>query len=293
MVGRGVRPPCSDSDESEDDVLSVGPMRPLVTAAPLGGARRHDDDMIQANSLCDEWSVDSWTAGDHYGTSCARLDNFDWVMPAGYPVGVLPRPEEDDSLSDIEPDVCDVPDVSPVRMETAAVESLCVPVVVQTRPQGGCDPVLSLPVCRGQDFLTMDDPEVIVSRRESIITESDVTCEICVVSDRLPVVVPKLAAVPLAVSVVAQTRPRVGWGPDVPLPVDEGRESLHDDGLDVILSGRESTVRMSNVSHGHGCGTKNNLCQIGPNALVYQQCVLFVNMVNVQGHAYYKSMIYV
>ena len=33
MVGRGVRLPCSDSDESEDDVLSVGPMRPLVTAA--------------------------------------------------------------------------------------------------------------------------------------------------------------------------------------------------------------------------------------------------------------------
>ena len=99
MVGRGVRPPCSDSDESEDDVLSVGPMRPLVTAAPLGGARGHDDDMIQANSLRDEWSGDSWTAGNRYGTGCAQLDNFDWVMPAGYPVGVLPRPEEDDSLS--------------------------------------------------------------------------------------------------------------------------------------------------------------------------------------------------
>ena len=223
---------------------------PLVTAAPLGGARRHDDDMIQANSLREEWSVNSWTAGDRHGTSCAPLDNFDWVMPAGYPVGVLPRPEEDDSLSDIEPDVCDVPDVSPVRMETAAVESLCFPVVVQTRPQGGCDPVLSLPVCRGQDFLTMDDPEVIVFGRESIITVSDVSCEICVVSDPLPVVVPKLAAVPLAASVVAQTRPQVGWGPDLPLLVDEGRESLHEDGLDVILSRRESTVRMSNVSRG-------------------------------------------
>ena len=64
MVGRGVRPPCSDSDESDDDVLSVGPMRPLVTAAPLGGARGHDDDMIQTDSLRDEWSADSRTAGD-------------------------------------------------------------------------------------------------------------------------------------------------------------------------------------------------------------------------------------
>ena len=64
VVGRGVRSPCSDSDESDDDVLSVGPMRPLLFATPLGGARGLDDDMIQANSLCDEWSVDSWTAGD-------------------------------------------------------------------------------------------------------------------------------------------------------------------------------------------------------------------------------------
>ena len=55
----------------------------------------------------------------------------------------------DDSLSDIEPDVCVVPDVLPVRGETAAVEPLCFPVVVPTRSQGGCDPVLSLPRYRG------------------------------------------------------------------------------------------------------------------------------------------------
>ena len=70
------------------------------------------------------------TAGDRYGTSCAQLDNFDWVMPASYPVGVLPRHEEDDSLADIESDVCDVPDVFPVRRGTAAVESLCFPGVL-------------------------------------------------------------------------------------------------------------------------------------------------------------------
>ena len=50
----------------------------------------------------------------------------------------------------------------------------------------------------------MDDREVIVSGRESKVAESDVGCEICVVSDQLPVVMPRLAAVPLAVSVVAQ-----------------------------------------------------------------------------------------
>ena len=98
--------------------------------------------------------------------------------------------EEDDSLSDIEPDVCDVPDVLPVRWETAAVESLCFPVVNPTRPQGGCDPVLPLPILRGRDFLAVDDPEVIVSGRESKVAESDVGREICVVSDQLPVVMP-------------------------------------------------------------------------------------------------------
>ena len=74
----------------------------LCFLPPTGWGKGHDDDMIQANSLRDEWSVDSWSAEDRYGTSCAQLDNFDWVMPASYPVSVLPRLEEDDSLSDID-----------------------------------------------------------------------------------------------------------------------------------------------------------------------------------------------
>ena len=89
-----------------------------------------------------------------------------------------------------------------------------------------------------------DGPDVTVSGRESIIKNSDVSGEICVVSDQGPVVVPKLDAMPLAVPVVVQTRPQVGCGPDLPLPVDEGKESLDDDGLDVIFS----TVKISDVS---------------------------------------------
>ena len=38
-VRKYVRRPCSDSEESDDDVISVGAVRPLTTAAPLGGAR--------------------------------------------------------------------------------------------------------------------------------------------------------------------------------------------------------------------------------------------------------------
>ena len=57
-----------------------------------------------------------------------------------------------------------------------------------------------------------DGPDYIVSGWESIIKRSDVRREICVVSDQGPVVVPKLAAVPLALPVVEQTRPQVGCG---------------------------------------------------------------------------------
>ena len=49
VVGRDFRLPCSDSDESDDDVLSVGPLWPMVTAAPLGGAERHDGEVRQIN----------------------------------------------------------------------------------------------------------------------------------------------------------------------------------------------------------------------------------------------------
>ena len=52
----GFRLSCSDSDDSDDDVLSVGPERPLTTAAPLGGARMDDDCQLQADSLmCCQW----------------------------------------------------------------------------------------------------------------------------------------------------------------------------------------------------------------------------------------------
>ena len=140
-------------------------------------------------------------------------------------------------ISDVSHDICVEPDAVPAMFDRTAAVPLALPVVVQTRPQVGCDPDLPLPVYKGHESLREDGPDDIVSGREFIIKRSDVHREICVVSDQLPVAVPKLAAVPLAVSVVAQTRPRVGWSPDLPLPVDEGRESLHEDGLDVILSG--------------------------------------------------------
>ena len=79
-VGDGFLLPCSDSDYSDDDVLSVGPVRPLSTAASLGGAGMDDDCRLQADSLNDVLSVGAWAAENRNGTCCARLDDFDWVV---------------------------------------------------------------------------------------------------------------------------------------------------------------------------------------------------------------------
>ena len=157
-------------------------------------------------------------------------------------------PDDPDPV-DIGRDVRSLPDAVPVMFDRTAAVFLALPVVVQTRPQVDCDLDLPLPVDKGQESLMEDSSDDIVSGRESIIRRSDVRREICVVSDQDPVVVPKLAVVPLAVPVVVQTRPQVGCGPDLPLPVDEGQDYLDDDVMDVIFSGRESTVKISDVSH--------------------------------------------
>ena len=127
------------------------------------------------------------------------------------------------------------------------MESLCPTVVAQTRPKGGCDLVLPLRMCRGRDFLTEDGPEVMDSGWQSIIPYPDVCGGICVMPDRLPVVVPRSAAVPMTASVVAQTRARGGYGSNVLLPVDRSIEPFDGEGPDVLIYGRESAVMISDV----------------------------------------------
>ena len=192
--------------------------------------------------------MDSWTADDSCGECCTQLYDFHWMIQADDRVGGLPVPELREALPDIEYDVYDViPAAFPVRMETMAVKSLCSPVVVQTIPHGGCDPVLPPCRCRGRDFLTEDSLEVVDSGRESIIPDSDVCGGICVMPDRITVVLPKSAVVPLAASVVAQTRPRGGCCSNLLLPVDRSIEPLDGYGPDVLISGRESAVMISDV----------------------------------------------
>ena len=57
VVRYSFRLPCPDSEDSDDDVLSVGAARPLTTAAPLGGARMMDDCQLHVDLKDDVLSV--------------------------------------------------------------------------------------------------------------------------------------------------------------------------------------------------------------------------------------------
>ena len=54
--------------------------------------RKHDGEVRQVN-LRNEWSVDSWTAGDSCAEGCAQLDDFNWFRPADDRVGDLSAPD--------------------------------------------------------------------------------------------------------------------------------------------------------------------------------------------------------
>ena len=231
VVGRGYRLPCSDSDDSDDDVLY---------------AEGHDGEMRQIN-LRNEWSVDSWTADDSCGEGCAQLVDFNWFLPADDRVGDLPAPESQMDLSDSDSDVDDVkPDPVPVQMTTMAVGSLCPPVVTQTRPKEGCDPASLRRSRWGCDVLMEDSRVAVDTRQRSIAQDTDVG-GIYVMPDCIPAVVPMLAAAPQATSEVAQTRPRGDCSVHFLLPVDGSIEPLDDDAQDVLSSGRETAGISSEV----------------------------------------------
>ena len=199
-----------------------------------------DDCQIQADSLNDVLSVEAWAAENRHETCCARLNNFDWVVPP-YDLAILPRilprPELNEESSDVERDIYDVRDEFSVGIDKTAVEPLCLPVVVQTRPQVGCDPDLPLPVDKGKESLVEDGPDIIFSGRKLNVKISDVSRGICVVPDQFPVVVPKKAVEPLVLPVVVMTRSQADCASALTLPVDEEKNSQVEEGPD-MLSGR-------------------------------------------------------
>ena len=184
-------------------MLSVGAVRPLTTAAPLGGTRMVDDCRLQADSLDDLLSVGAWASENRHGMCCARLDDFDWVVPPYDPDMILPGREMDVEIPDVDRDICVLPDEFPVVEDKTAVEPLFLPVVVKTRPQVGCDPDLYL----SKRYVEVD----IVDTRRDIRNLPGV----------VPVMFDETAAVPMT------------------LPVDEEKDSQVEEGLDVVWTGRD------------------------------------------------------
>ena len=87
-VRKDIRLSCSDLEVSDDDVLSVGAVWPLETAAPLGGAGLEDDRQPYSDSDDDVLSMGARVPMNRPARCCARLDDFDWVVPH-YDPGIL------------------------------------------------------------------------------------------------------------------------------------------------------------------------------------------------------------
>ena len=231
-VGRAVRRPYSDSDDSDNDVIY---------------AEEHDSAVRQV-SLRNEWSVDSRTADDSCGEGCAQLDDFNWFLPADDRVGDLlaPESEVDESDSESEVDYIEL-DSSPLQITTTAVELLCPPVVTQARPMEGCDPASPRRLRRGRDVLTEDGTVAVDTRQVSAALETVGVSGIHMTSECILTVMPKLAAAPQAASEVVQTRPRGYCCMDLLPPVGERIESLDVDATDAVASGMEAAGGSSKV----------------------------------------------
>ena len=121
------------------------------------------------------WIRGRWTVDDSCGEECAQLDDFNWFLPADDRVRDLPAPESQVDVSDSESEVDYVePDSAPMQITTTAVEWLCPPVVAQTRPKEGCDPVSPRRLRRGRDVLTEDGTVAVDTRQVSIASDTDV-----------------------------------------------------------------------------------------------------------------------
>ena len=89
-------------------------------------------------------------------------------MPADERAGELIAPESELEMSDSESEVEYIePDSTHLQMDKTAQQILCPPVVAQTRPMEGCDPVLPRRLRWGRDVLTEDGAVVVDTRQVS------------------------------------------------------------------------------------------------------------------------------
>ena len=182
-VGRAVRRPDSDSEESDNDVLY---------------AEEHES-ALQRINLRNKWSTQ--TAVDSCGERCAQLDDFKWFLPTDERAGDLSAPESEIDTSDSESGVDFIDsDSTPLQTESTAQQLLCPPVVVQTRPMEGCHTAVPRRLRRGCDVRTADDAVAVDARQVSAASDTVVSWTIHRKSECVTTVVPKLAAAEINIS---------------------------------------------------------------------------------------------
>ena len=219
-VGRAVRRPYSDSDESDNDVLYA----------------EEYDSTVQQVSLRNDWLTQT---DDSCGEGCAQLDDFNWFLPADERARDLPAPESEMEVSDSESEVEYIEtDSTPLQMKTMAKQLLCPPVVAQMRPMEGCSPASPRRLRRGRDVLTEDGAVAVDTRQVSAASDTVVSREIHRKSECIPTVVPKLAAAPQAASEVVQPRTRDSCSMVSGMEVADGSPPA-----DIDISGRPDVLQ--------------------------------------------------
>ena len=141
--------PCYNSDESDDDVLSVGAVRPLPQTASMNEAEIVDVSQRQADVLF----LRNQGLMDSPGTCCARMVDFDWVAsPYARNLGLAQR-DVDVGGPDIGQKVSEVPVALPVLADVTVRNPVLWPVIMRTEPQVDCVSVELLPD-RGSEMIT-------------------------------------------------------------------------------------------------------------------------------------------
>ena len=122
---------------------------------------------------------------------CARLDDFDWVVPDYDPDILLSGRDIEVAVTDLTQDIRVLPDVSPALFDETAAVPMPLLVVVETGSQVGYH------------------PDILLSGREIEVGVTDITQDIRVLPDVFPVMFDEMAAVPMPLPVVVETGPQV------------------------------------------------------------------------------------
>ena len=162
-----------------------------MTAAPLGGARMMDNCRLHADSKDDVFSMGVRVLMDRPGMCCARLDDFDWVVPHYDPDTLLSGRDMDVRVEDINRDNRVLPDAFPAMFDKTVAVPMTLPVDVEMGPH------------------VDDDPDVMLTGREVEVSDTDVGRDIRVLMDGCPSMFEESATVPLSLPVVVNTETQV------------------------------------------------------------------------------------